>query len=105
MTFPFSLSSLFKKPALTLDAFQQALAVAEKVVMAVEQAHGGLPGADKKALAEAVLGEILSHLGLRVPKVVIDAAIESAVLLLNAVLQGQEPAPAAAAPGAGKAAV
>lgn len=81
-----SLSSLIGRGGFSSDTLALVTDICRKVVLAVEQAHGQLSGPDKKQLAEQMIGEIMSHLGINVPKALIDAAIESSVLLANALL-------------------
>jgi hypothetical protein len=57
-----------------------------KAVHAVEQSHGELAGPDKKQLAMQLVGEILSQMKIHPPTSLVDAAIESAVLLMGAML-------------------
>ena len=90
---------LLRGASLSQETWRQVLGTAQKVVMAVEQAHGGLSGADKKRLAEEMLGRILACMGFRVPSAVLDVALESTVLLLNAALQAPGPSQEPPAPG------
>ncbi len=90
---------LLRGAGLSQDGWRRVLGTAQKVVMAVEQAHGGLSGADKKRLAEEMLGRILACMGFRVPSAVLDVALESTVLLLNAALQAPGPSQEPPAPG------
>jgi hypothetical protein len=75
--------------AFTGEAFDLVVAVAEKAVMAVEQAHGDLAGVDKKQLATEIVGEILSRLHIQAPQSLVDAAIEAAVLAMNRIVPGK----------------
>lgn len=84
--------------SLSPDVWRLLLAVAEKAVMAVEQVHGDRAGMDKKRLAEDLVAELLLHFGLRVPRPVMEAAVESAVLVMNAVVHGRGARPASAKP-------
>lgn len=78
------LPALAKRRKLSSQAVQIVATVAEKVVMALEQSGGDLSGPDKKRRAEELVGEILSRLGVPVNRTLIDASIEAAVLLMNA---------------------
>jgi len=75
---------LAKRRKLSVEAVQIVATVAEKVVMALEQTNGELSGPDKKRRAEALVIEILTRLGVPISKTLIDAALEAAVLLMNA---------------------
>lgn len=71
------------RPQWTQETLDIVMAVCEKAVMAIEQAHGNLASVDKKQLAVDMVGQILSRLGIQPPQALVDAAIEAAVLGLN----------------------
>jgi hypothetical protein len=57
--------------------------ICEKVVMALQQSQGELPGTEKRRLALEMVAEILRHFRIKVPQSVIDIGIEAAVLLIK----------------------
>ena len=59
------------------------LSVAQTAVQAVEQVHPQSLGSDKRVSAENIIVDILSAMHVKVAPALIDAAIESAVYVLN----------------------
>ncbi|MEW6769980.1 MAG: phage holin [Bacillota bacterium] len=66
--------------------FLTILNIAEKAVQAVEQQYRAKTGEEKKAIAFAMIQEILLELGYKdIPVELIDMAIETAVFAINKV--------------------
>jgi len=76
---------LAKRRKRSMEAVQIVATVADSVVMALEQTGGELSGPDKKRRAEELVIEILTRMGVPINRTLIDAAIEAAVLLMNAI--------------------
>jgi hypothetical protein len=66
------------------NTLQTIAAVADKAVAAIEQTQGHASGEQKKALALDLAQTVLSSLHVQAPAPFIDAAIEAAVLGLQA---------------------
>ncbi len=85
------LPALAKRKKISRETLQTIIAVAEKVVMSLEQTGGELSGADKKMKARALVREILSRMKIAAPDALLDTAIEAAVLLMNALTKRRQP--------------
>src|SRR5262249_39311059 len=77
------ISLLGSKAQMSADFLQIVSQLCQQVAQAVEQSNGQLSGDQKKQLAETIINEILSHMGISVPKILIDTGIEAAVLVIN----------------------
>src|SRR5947208_1743083 len=77
------LNALLKRPQLTAEALQTLTALCDKIVLATEQGHGAMSSAEKKQLAEQLVSQALSAMGIPVPAALIDVAIEEAVAIMN----------------------
>lgn len=91
------ISLLGSKAQLSAQWLQIVSQLCQQVAQAVEQSNGSLSGDQKKQLAETIINEILSHMGITVPKILIDTGIEAAVLVINQA-QSAQGTPAASQP-------
>ena len=72
-----------RKKRLSFEQLQILILVTQQVVVSVEGTVR-LPGADKKALALKLVGQILEEMKVVAPDSLLDAMIESAVSILKA---------------------
>lgn len=92
------MNAVLGRVRLSPGTWRDVLGIAEKVVMAVEQLHGSLDGPERRRRAEEMLLRILGSMGIRVPPSVVEAALESSVLLLESVVPVSGTSPSGASP-------
>lgn len=83
---------LFSKKRLSFEQLQIIQFLAQQVVLSVEGSVN-LPGARKKAMALELMAQLLEEMGVVAPESLVDAMLESAVMILKAMDKALEAKP------------
>ena len=86
------LKNVFSKKRLTFEQLQIIQFLAQQVVLSVEGSVN-LPGARKKAMALELMAQMMEELGVVAPDSLVDAMLESAVVIMKAMDKALEAKP------------
>jgi hypothetical protein len=87
----FGIPLLQKRKKGAVDLLKAVSIACEKAVMAIEQTGGAMDGAEKKRRAEELVLDILTQAGVQAPSSMINAGLEAAVFLMNALVRRKGP--------------